>query len=264
MMLRQGFRRRSRIERLHRPPARRVTWVEPTRGPLTGPPAAMLAIGAAATVAAGVLIGPALIVVAGLAVLAGHHWWRRRIRTVAARRRSEQLPEALARMAGALRTGSSLTHALGEAGNGTDAPLGPELSQLARSAEQGEPLLAVLDQWADSHADTGTRLAATALALASVVGTTPARAIDGVAATLRERLAQTGERRSQATQARYSAVVLSAAPLVFTGLLVATNTAAADFLLRTPAGWACVLIGMSLDALGAVWMLRLIRAGEQI
>jgi tight adherence protein B len=258
----QWWRRRSRIGGLHRPQPRRSPWAEPAPGALTASPAAIFAA-VAATVAAGVLIAPVLILAAGLTALAARHWWHRRIRAVTDRRRREQLPEALARMAGALRTGSSLTHALIEAGDGTDAPLGPELSQLARTAEQGEPLLAVLDQWADSHADTGTRLAATALALASVVGTTPARAIDGVAATLRERLALTAERRSQATQARYSAVVLSAAPLVFTGLLITTNTAAADFLLRTPAGWACVLIGMSLDALGAVWMLRLIRAGEQ-
>jgi tight adherence protein B len=261
-MLGQWVRARTRIDRLHGPRTMRPPWTEPRSGRLT-PPGHMLATAVAAIIVLGVVVGPAAIVVAGLGTLAGRRWWRQRVGTVTARRRREQLPEALERMAGALRTGSSLTHALAEAGHSTAAPLGPELAELARTAERGEPLLAVLDRWADAHADTGTRLAATALALATGVGTTPARAIDGVAATLRERLAQAAERRAQATQARYSAVVLSAAPLLFTGLLVATNAAAAEFLLRTPAGWACVLIGVGLDALGAVWMLRLVGSDEQ-
>ena len=57
---------------------------------------------------------------------------------------------------------------------------------------------------------SGTRLAATALALASGVGAASARALDGVAATLRERL-ELAENATLATQARASAVVLSAA-----------------------------------------------------
>lgn len=208
-------------------------------------------------------LGPVALPIAGSGVLAGRWWWRHRTRIVASQRRREQLPEALERMAGALRTGSSLPHALAEARRTTDAPLGPELAELAHEAERGYPLLDVLDRWTEMHDDTGTRLAATALALASGVGAAPARAIDGVAATLRERLGQAAERRTQAVQAHYSAVVLSAAPLVFTGLLALTNAAAAHFLLRTPAGWACLLVGVGLDVLGAVWMMRLVHTGEQ-
>ena len=85
----------------------------------------------------------------------------------------------------------------------------------------------MLDEWSAAHDDPGTRLAATALVLATVVGSTPARAVDGVAATLRERLDLAAERRALAVQARTSALVLSVAPVGFAALLVVGDTAAA-------------------------------------
>ena len=118
----------------------------------------------------------------------------------------------------------------------------------------------VLDEWSSSHDDPGTRLAATALVLATVVGSTPARAVDGVAATLRERLDLAAERRALAVQARTSALVLSVAPVGFAALLVVGDTAAAGFLLGTPAGWSCLGLGLALDAAGAWWMTRLSRS----
>lgn len=196
----------------------------------------------------------------GLAALAGRGFWRQRRRALVARQRRGQLPEALERMAGALRTGSSLPQALTDAGHTVEAPLGPELAELAQMTDAGQPLLDTLDRWATNHGDSGTQLAATALALATHIGAAPARALDGVATTLRDRISLAGERHAQAAQARYSAIVLSVAPLGFTGLLITTNGTAAHFLLATPLGWACLLVGLGLDALGAAWMARLTQA----
>jgi tight adherence protein B len=254
------YRTRSRLDGLveaYRSPSA-------VRQPTSARTAAVWA-GAAAglMIAVGLVLGPVAVALVIVAAFAGRSAWRHRIRATTRHRRRQQLPEALERLAGSLRTGSSLPHALHEAGRSTEAPLGPELTAMAQEAEGGRPLIEVLDRWTEVNDDTGTRLAATALALAAGVGAAPARAIDGVATTLRERLAQSAERRAQATQARYSAVVLSAAPLVFTGLLAATNRAAADFLLKTPSGWACLAIGLGLDAAGAVWMMRLTHAGQE-
>jgi tight adherence protein B len=150
--------------------------------------------------------------------------------------------------------------ALDEAGSAIDPPLGPELAAVARAAAHGLPLTEALDGWTAAHDDPGTRLAATALALATAVGSAPARAIDGVAATLRERLDLAAERRALATQARTSALVLSLAPLAFAALLVSADSAAADFLLGTPAGLVCLVAGVALDAAGMWWMVRLSRS----
>lgn len=259
-MLRQSYRTRNRLDELVGVGRLRPVAWEPTSGPTT---VVWAAAGAGTLTAGGLLLGPVGAALVTIAAIAAHYVWHRHLRAATRDRRRQQLPEALERLAGGLRTGSSLPHALAETGRSTDAPLGPELTEMAKTAEGGRPLVQVLDRWTEANDDTGTRLAATALALAAVVGAAPARAIDGVATTLRERLAQSAERRAQATQARYSAVVLSAAPLVFTGLLAATNRAAAQFLLKTPSGWACLAIGLGLEALGAVWMMRLTHAGQE-
>lgn len=189
--------------------------------------------------------------------------WRRHAAGSTQRLRQAQLPEGLERIAAALRSGVSLPQAVAAAGRSTPDPLGRELAGLAGSADHGQPMGRVLDRWVADHGDASTRLAATALVLATRVGAAPARAIDGVAATLRERHELTAERRALATQARVSATVLSVAPLAFALLLGATDPAAGRFLLHSPGGWACMAAGLGLDAVGAVWMMRLVGgAGE--
>ena len=225
----------------------RVRWPSPV------PPAAVVAGVAGAAVAAFAL-GPVAVAVSvvGAAIaplVLGRH---RRARALV--RRRSQLPRALERLAGALRSGSSLPIALAEAGRVTPDPLGAELAALALGASRGQPMAVVLDGWTRQHDDPGTRLAASALVLATVVGVAPARAVDGVAATLRERLELSAERRALASQARTSAVVLSAAPLLFALLLGMSDGAAGRFLLHSRAGWACLAGGVGLDAAGAWWM----------
>jgi tight adherence protein B len=217
--------------------------------------------GAAVAVVVAALFGPVVLVIVLIVAAVGRVAWRRRAAALLDRRRRGQLPEALERMAAALRTGSSPPQALAEAARGTTAPLGSELDTLANLAERGQPMVTVLDGWTAQHPDLGTRLAAVALALATGVGAAPARALDGVAATLRERLELADERHALATQARASAVVLSAAPPVFAALLTLGDPEASRFLFQTPPGWLCIALGVGLDLIGAVWMTRLTRGG---
>lgn len=231
--------------------------------PRGGPAPATLAIGAGGLAIAWAVAGPPATLGLAAAAAAVPATARLRRRAADRHRRDHQMPAALDRLATALRSGASLTQALDEVGAALDAPLGPEVAMLARAAERGRPLREVLDEWSAAHDDPGTRLAATALVLSTVVGSAPARAIDGVAATVRERLDLAAERRALAVQARTSALVLSVAPVGFAALLVLGDTAAAGFLLGTPAGWACLVGGVVLDAAGAWWMTHLSRGDGQ-
>lgn len=198
-----------------------------------------------------------LVVLVLAGVLASRSAWQRVSLRRRQSRRARQLPDALERMAASLRTGSSVPQALAECGRHGEAPLSTELAALAQHLRYGASMGRALDVWTEQHHDEGTRLAASALLLSAQLGAAPGRALDGVATTLRERNQLRAERHAQATQARYSAIVLSVAPVGFTALLVATNDAASRFLLTTTPGWACLVIGLGLDALGALWMNRL-------
>jgi tight adherence protein B len=224
-------------------------------------PVGAVALGSLGMATAWLAAGPGVALVLVAAAMAAPVRAGLRRRGALRRRRDAQLPGALDRLAASLRSGASLTMALDEVGSAIEPPLGRELTGLAREASRGRPLVHALDDWSAAHDDAGTRLAATALVLATVIGSAPARALDGVAATVRERLDLAAERRALATQARTSSLVLSVAPVAFAVLLMVSDGAAAGFLLGTPAGWACLAAGAGLDAAGAWWMVRLSRSG---
>ena len=176
------------------------------------------------------------------------------------RQRDAQLPDALDRLAAGLRGGHAIGPALRELAGATSAPLGAELRSLATALDHGVPVAAALDRWAahrDASADV--RLVAAALKLGAHAGGEVARAVDQISTTLRERRELQGEVRALATQARTSAAVLAIAPLAFTVLVSTIEPRAVGFLVTTPLGLVCLVLGLGLEALGAVWMNQITR-----
>jgi tight adherence protein B len=174
------------------------------------------------------------------------------------RRRTAQLPEALDAVAAGLRGGLALPAAIAGAAS-VGPPLGEELAGLAREVESGRPLTEAVARWQAAADEVHTSLAGAALAVAADVGGPGARAVDGAAASLRERLSSEAETAALATQGRVSAAVLTLAPIAFAFVLSSVDSAAARFLLGTPIGWLCIAAGLALDATGAWWMARLVR-----
>ena len=169
------------------------------------------------------------------------------------------LPLALEAMARGLRSGASLRQAIDEASSAVTGVLAADLMRIAVEAERGTPVIEALEAWTVRRPLPGVQLAVAALALGAETGGAQARAIDGVAATLRQRLAVAAEARALATQARASAAVIAVAPLVFCALASAADPRLSAFLLRTPLGLVILAVGLALDAVGALWMARLTR-----
>ena len=176
------------------------------------------------------------------------------------RRRDRQLPDALDRLASSLRAGESVGPALRTLASGTADPLQTELRAVARSIERGGSVGGALAGWSSSpDASTDVRLVAAALSIGAGIGGEVARAVDGVAATLRERHEVRAEAAALAAQARASADVLAATPLVFTALVATIDSRVVTFLFTHPVGLACLVLGAGLEAVGAVWMTRITR-----
>ena len=180
------------------------------------------------------------------------------------RRRSEArldaaLPGALDAVARSLRSGASLRQALADTAAATPARLGDDLRLVVRAASAGIPLSEALEDWGRRCPRPGVLLAVAALGLAIETGGASARAVDGVAATLRRRLDVQEEALSLSTQARASAAVLAGAPLAVCLVTLVAGGPAARFLLQTPVGLGCLVAGLSLDGLGGMWMARLTR-----
>lgn len=179
------------------------------------------------------------------------------------RRRSAavDLPALLEAIAARLRAGCSLGQALVES---APPPGGVLAEQWRRTAELVPAIgaVAALQDWAGRVEQRPVRLASAALTLAASTGGSPARAVDGVAATLRCRLALQAEIRALSSQARASAAVIALTPVAFGVLAALIDRRTASFL-TTPAGVLVVLCGLALDGLGGWWMARICRAAAE-
>jgi len=209
--------------------------------------------------AAAMLGGPGLGGVAVLALLLGPLLVIRTRRGRAGARLEQALPGALEAVARSLRSGASLRQAVEEAGAaaGTGRVLSSELSRAAAEAAQGASLVSALEAVGARRPLPGVRLGVAALCLGAETGGAQARAVDGVAATVRERLAVTAELRALSSQARISALVIGLAPLGFGAFAAATDPRTSQFLLHTTGGLVLLVAGLVLDAVGWLWMQHL-------
>ena len=254
-----GMRRR---RPLPAPPARVISALADADLPV--PPAvawtawlAALAVASVAALAAG---GAGLAGVVVAAVVAGPALVLRTRRGRADARVEQALPGALEAVARSLRSGASLRQAVEEAGAGARGggrALAAELSRAAAEAAQGASLVGALEAVAVRRPLPGVRLGVAALCLGAETGGAQARAVDGVAATVRERQAVAAELRALSSQARISALVIGLAPIGFGFFAAATDPRTADFMLHTPAGLILLVAGLVLDALGWLWMQHL-------
>ena len=191
-------------------------------------------------------------------------WLDRLSSSVAPARRvaayDRELPALLEALASHLRGGGSLGQAITAIG-----PLPRSRCALPAHWDRVVALVpargidAALADWASApDAGGSVALAAGALRLAAVTGGSPARAIDGVASTVRSRLAVADEVRALSSQARASAAVIALAPVAFGAFAGMTDRRVVEFF-TSPAGAVVLVVGVGLDAFGAWWMSRLCR-----
>jgi tight adherence protein B len=171
------------------------------------------------------------------------------------RRADHDLPSFLDQVSRHLRSGASLPGAVHAAAAGRAEPT---TARLAVDLAGRTPLAAAVHDWHRACPTPARALAAAALTLAADAGGSVAAVLDGVSETLRDRVALDREVAALSSQAKASAAVLVVAPVVFAGLAGLADPRVARTLLGEPAGWACLVAGVALDTVGAVWMSRIV------
>lgn len=181
-----------------------------------------------------------------------------------ARRRQAELAAGLAdlleRVAGELRAGGSPLAAMAGAANGPDLPavlVADVASLVERAGDRG--LESVLASWAAERPVPAVASVAAALTVASGTGGPAASALDGLANGLRDRQDAAAEIAALSAQARMSAIVVGAAPLLSLALSILADPRVGSTLVGTGPGFSCLMAGVTLEAMAALWMRRIVR-----
>jgi tight adherence protein B len=183
------------------------------------------------------------------------------LRTRAHRRYAAALPLALEQVAAHLRGGGTVGHGVAALAGG-DGPLAGDLRRVQARADLGVGLADALAAWPVERDAGDVRAVAGALAVAETLGGRSAHALDGLAASLRDRIGAAAEARSLSAQARMSAVVVGAAPLAYLVFSALVDPGSVELLVGTGTGRVCLVAGLLLEATGALWMRRILGSPE--
>ena len=200
------------------------------------------------------LVVPALVVtiVGGPVVL---HAGRRR----AEQRFARALPGVLEHVAAELRGGGTVAVAVERFGR-SEAPAARDLARVHARTRLGLAFVDALAAWPVERPVDGVRATAGALSVAATIGGHAADALDGLASSLRQRLEAIDEARALSAQARLSAVVVGVAPVGYLVFASMVDPASVGTLVGTGMGRACLVGGLLLDGLGALWIRRIVRS----
>ena len=206
-----------------------------------------------------VAVAPGMVVLAvPAALVAGPAGlWLARARRE--RRFTAALPAALEQVAAELRGGGTVAGAVERLSEG-DAVVALDFRRIHTRTQLGLSLADALSGWPVEHDAPGVRAAAGAFAVAASLGGSAADAIDGLATSLRHRLDAAAEARALSSQARLSAVVVGAAPLGYLAFSSLVDARSVGALVGTGVGRVCLVVGLALEALAALWIRRIVRS----
>jgi len=199
-----------------------------------------------------------LAVVAASAALMLPRWLSSRWRRTRRNRFDAQLPDTLAALAAALRAGVALPGALRVIASESDAPLAQEFSLMLREQRLGVPFE---DALANLHARMPTQatgLFVAVLRIAAQTGGNLADTLERIAATLRARAQLQGRVQALTAQGRMQAWVLAGLPPLLLFALTRLEPEAMAMLWQTPLGWGVLATVLVLEALGVVWIRRIV------
>lgn len=169
-----------------------------------------------------------------------------------------QVPVVAGVLARALDSGATLPVAVADSAQLVDGVLGEELDRVSSAISRGVPVVSAFEEWAAASVVDDVELFAVAVRASAGHGGDLAAAFDAVCLTVSDRLAAAEEARAMAAQARASAMTLAALPVVGAGVFCLLDPAVLRTLCTTAVGWACLVIGSSLNVVGALLMRRMV------
>lgn len=166
----------------------------------------------------------------------------------------DQLPEAALRLSRVLRSGVPLEIALVRVDTDMDQSH-RAIATAARHVASGRPITEVVSKWARHAGSDAERLLVGAIEVGIETGADLADALDSVGEAIRDDVNHDRRRRILLTQTQMSAGVLVCLPLLFA--VISSLTRGVPY--TGVVGVGLLISGLVFDALGMVWIRRLLR-----
>jgi tight adherence protein B len=191
--------------------------------------------------------------------LVGPRWVHGRLRRRRERQLTQQLPDSLEALAGALRAGLSLSQAIGSLAEQQPAPMRHEFALLIRKQRLGMSIDQALEELSARTPRQEFVLAVTAIRIARDVGGNLAETLERLADTLRRKAAMEDRIDALTSQGRLQGWIVGGLPLLLLWVLQWLEPAAMQPLYTTPAGWAVLAALAGLLGSGALLIRRIVR-----
>ena len=194
-----------------------------------------------------------------LAVLLCPRWCVGLLRQRRTRRLLAQLPDALALLAGLLRSGQGLPQALAQLAARQSQPLGQELQLLLRKQRLGLSLDQALAQWHERVPEPDIALLATAIRVSRELGGNLAETLLRLSEGVRSRVVLHGKIQALTSQGRLQGVIVGLMPLGLMAVLAAMDPQPMQLLFNTVPGWCALALIALLEGVGFYLIRRIVR-----
>lgn len=170
----------------------------------------------------------------------------------------QQLPDALLVIAGGLRAGVSLSHALQQLVRETRPPVSQEFELVLREQRLGVAMDQSLENLARRVPLQSVTLFVSAMRIANETGGSLAEALERAAQTLRSKIAMEGKIRALTAQGKLQAWIVGLLPVFLFLALSKLEPDAMSLLWTTRMGWATIAVVVLLEFFGVLLIRKIV------
>ncbi|MFZ5814757.1 MAG: type II secretion system F family protein [Bacillota bacterium] len=181
-------------------------------------------------------------------------------RSIASRQKlfTNQLPDALAIVSNALRSGYSFLQAMDVVSREMPAPVSKEFSIVLKEARVNIPVEEALAHMVQRVQSPDLDLVVTAVLIQRQVGGNLAEVLDKIGGTVKDRIRLQGEIRSMTAQGRMSGWVISLLPLVLALIISMISPGMLDPLFKHPVGMVMLGMGVVMQSVGILMIRKMV------
>ncbi len=176
---------------------------------------------------------------------------------------TNQLPNMVEELSRAAKTGRSLDQCLHLVAHDTPSPLGDELKDCSRKLQMGLHINDALAGLGERTGLNSVKILTMALTVHQTTGGDLVQVLDRLARALRDRLQFLGRLRSATAASRATAILMISIPPLILLFFIYRDPNYFNTLMSSSWGRGATMIGVALEIVGALWVLRILQTSRQ-